>query len=73
MTPRPKWISKKVLLSLHEESLASFGGARGLRDDGLLDFSLARPLNARGYKPDSTITEQAASYAFGFSKNPGRR
>ena len=69
MTPEPKWISRKVLLLLHEESLASFGGARGLRDEGLLDSALARSLNAHGYKPDSTITELAASYALGLAKN----
>jgi prophage maintenance system killer protein len=32
--PQPKWIDKRALLLLHEESLAMFGGARGLRDEG---------------------------------------
>jgi hypothetical protein len=40
MTAEPKWISKKALLLLHEESLAEFGGARGVRDEGLLDSAL---------------------------------
>ena len=43
MTAEPKWISRKALLLLHEESLAEFGGARGLRDEGLLHSALARP------------------------------
>ena len=45
VTPEPRWISKKALLLLHEESLAEFGGARGLHDEGLLESALARPQN----------------------------
>lgn len=67
MTPR--WISKKALLMLHEESLAQFGGAQGLRDEGLLDSALARPLNTHAYEPESTISDLAASYGFGLAKN----
>jgi death-on-curing protein len=69
MTSEPKWISRKALLLLHEESLAAFGGARGLRDEGLLDSALARPQNMHAYNPDSTIADLAASYAFGLAKN----
>ena len=69
MTTEPRWISKKALLLLHEESLAAFGGARGLRDEGLLDSALARPLNTHAYKPESTIADLAASYAYGLAKN----
>jgi death-on-curing protein len=69
MTPAPQWISRKALLLLHEESLAQFGGARGLRDEGLLESALARPQNAFAYKPGVTIAELAASYAFGLAKN----
>lgn len=69
MKAEPRWIAKKALLLLHEESLAEFGGARGLRDEGLLESALARPQNAYAYKPDITIAELAASYAFGIAKN----
>ena len=69
MIGEPRWISKKALLILHEESLARFGGASGLRDEGLLDSALARPQNTHGYNPDSTIADLAASYAFGLAKN----
>lgn len=69
MTAEPRWIAQKALLLLHEESLAEFGGARGLRDEGLLESALARPQNAYAYKPDITIAELAASYAFGLAKN----
>ena len=69
MKAEPKWISTKALLLLHEESLAEFGGARGLRDEGLLDSALARPRNVLAYNPDSTIADLAAAYAFGLMKN----
>jgi death-on-curing protein len=69
MTGAPKWINKKALLLLHEQSIAEFGGARGLREEGLLDSALARPQNVLAYKPDSTIADLAAAYAFGLAKN----
>ena len=69
MTAEPRWVSKKALLLLHEESLAEFGGARGIRDEGLLDSALARPRNLHAYNPDSTVADLAAAYAFGLAKN----
>jgi|SRR5579871_1480417 len=69
MMQEPRWLSKKALLLLHEESLAQFGGASGLRDEGLLDSALARQRNTYAYKPESTIAELAASCAFGLARN----
>ena len=69
MSGEPRWISKKGLLMLHEESLAMFGGASGLWGEGLLDSALARPLNTDAYNPDSTLADLAASYGFGLAKN----
>ena len=63
-----RWISKRALLLLHDESLAQHGGASGIRDDGLLESALARPQNLLAYgSPD--IVELAASYAYGLAKN----
>jgi len=69
MNPDPNWISKKALMLLHEESLAAFGGARGMRDEALLDSALARPHNTLAYNSESTIADIAASYAYGLAKN----
>lgn len=69
MSLDPCWISKKALLLLHEESLAAFGGARGMRDEGLLDSALAKPQNTFAYISDCTVAGLAASYAFGLAKN----
>ena len=63
-----RWIDKRALLLLHDESLAEHGGAPGIRDEGLLDSALARPLNLTAYgNPD--FAELAASYAIGLANN----
>ena len=63
-----RWIDKRLLLLLHDESLADHGGASGLRDEGLLESALARPLNLVAYgNPD--FAELTASYACGLAKN----
>ena len=62
------WVDKQLLLLLHDESLAEHGGAAGLRDEGLLDSALARPMNLIAYgEPD--LAELAASYGVGLAKN----
>ena len=58
----------RVLLLLHDESLAEHGGMTGLRDEGLLDSALGRPENLAFYgTPD--IADLAASYGVGLAKN----
>ncbi len=65
----PKWIDKRALLLLHEESLAMFGGARGMRDEGLLDSALARPVNQFLYQKVDDLAGIAAAYGFGIAMN----
>lgn len=56
------------MLTLHEQSLAEFGGASGIRDEGLLDSALSKPENLLACgKP--TRFDLAASYDFGLVKN----
>lgn len=56
------------MLTLHDRLLAEFGGADGLRDEGLFDSALARPRQLLAYgKPD--IFALAAAYAFGLVRN----
>lgn len=67
MSPR-NWLNRQALLLLHDESLAEHGGAPGLRDEGLLDSALARPLNLLAYgEPD--LADLAAAYGVGLAKN----
>ncbi len=62
------WLSPQLILAIHDEQLAEHGGSTGLRDPGLLDSALARPLNRASYgEPD--IAELAAVYALGIAKN----
>ncbi len=68
MTKKWYWIDRTILLLLHDESLATHGGASGIRDEGLLESALSRPLNfALCGEPD--VAALAASYAFGLAKN----
>ena len=62
------WVHRRALELLHDESIAEHGGLPGLRDEGLLESALARPLNlAACGEPD--VTELAASYGVGLAKN----
>lgn len=63
-----RWIDKRALPMLHDESLVDHGGAPGLRDEGLLDSALARPLNLLAYG-DPDFAELAAAYGVGLAKN----
>ena len=62
------FLSRRTVLAVHEEQLAEHGGAMGLRDEGLLDSGLARPLNRIGYG-DPDVAELAALYALGIARN----
>lgn len=65
---KPAWVLRETVLTLHEQSLAEFGGAAGIRDEGLLDSALGKPENLFAYgKP--TVFDLAASYGFGLVKN----
>jgi death-on-curing protein len=63
-----RWIDRRALLLLHDESIAEHGGAAGIRDEGLLESALARPLNLVAYG-DPDWAELAASYGVGLAKN----
>lgn len=61
-----RWIDKRMLLLLHDESLAEHGGESGIRDEGLLDSALAKPLNLVAYE-DPDFADLAAAYAHGLA------
>ena len=64
----PVWLFREVVLILHEQSLAQFGGLAGVRDEGLLDSALGKSLNLLNHGKPS-LFDLAASYAFGLVKN----
>lgn len=55
--------------AFHLESLARFGGADGLRSEGLLLSALSRPENVSVYEPDADAFRLAAAYCSGIVKN----
>ena len=66
----PKVLSTLVVLALHQDMVAAFGGAIGVRDEGLLDSALAQPKATFGGEfLHSTIYEQAAAYLYHLSRN----
>jgi death on curing protein len=68
MTRAWRWIDRRALELLHDESLAEHGGAAGLRDENLFESALARPLNLAAYGTP-TVHELAAAYGVGLAKN----
>ena len=62
------WLDRRIVLAVHDEQLAQHGGAPGVRDEGLLESALARPLNRAGYG-DPDIPELAALYAIAITRN----
>ena len=62
------WLSRKLILAIHDLQIAEHGGGAGLRDSGLLDSALARPLNRAGYG-DPDLSELGALYALAIARN----
>ena len=62
----PLWITYDQAIAIHSRQLRRFGGAPGLRDEGMLLSALERPINS--YE-QSDMAELAAAYAFGLAKN----
>lgn len=67
-TDEPNWITYDQAVAIHSRQLRRFGGAAGLRDEGMLRSALERPINKWRYE-QSGLTELAAAYAFGLAKN----
>ncbi|MFI5011904.1 MAG: type II toxin-antitoxin system death-on-curing family toxin [Hyphomicrobiales bacterium] len=64
----PIWLDLDIVLDIHAEQLALFGGKDGLRDAGLLQSALARPQNKFTYA-ENDLAPLAAAYAFGIARN----
>ncbi len=62
------WLGVELATAVHAEQLAEHGGGEGVRDPGLLESALARPLNLAAYG-DPDAAELAAAYAYGIARN----
>ena len=63
----PIWVPAQAVYIIHDRQIARHGGASGLRDEGLLQNALQRPVNKWQYENADTF-ECAAAYAFGIAK-----
>jgi len=68
LTREPVWLLRSVVLAVHEEQLAQYGGMPGIRDENLLESALARPRNLYAYG-NPTLVELGAAYAAGITRN----
>src|SRR5215213_8078921 len=64
----PLWITYEQAIAIHSRQLRRFGGAAGLRDEGMLRWALERPINKWRYE-QAELAELAGAYAFGLAKN----
>lgn len=65
----PRWITKLGVIVLHDMSIATDGGASGIRDEGLLESALDRPKNRFHYEGVTDLPALAATYAVGLAKS----
>lgn len=64
------WLDRAVILAIHDMQLAEHGGGAGMRDAGLLDSALGRPLQLSHYgEPPPDVAALAAAYGYGISRN----
>jgi len=65
---KPAWLQARLVLAVHDLLIVEHGGSPGLRDQGLLESSLARPVNIRSYG-DADLPALAPCYAAGIIRN----
>jgi len=64
----PEWLDTAIIIDVHAEQLALFGGGDGIRDSGLLESALNRPINKFAYG-ETDLAALAGAYAYGLAKN----
>jgi death-on-curing protein len=62
------WLSRRLIETLHAETLSRFGGTAGLREEGLLESAFAAPKHLSRYG-DPSVWELAAAYCEGLLQN----
>jgi death-on-curing protein len=64
----PRWISLRLALAIHSEQLTLYGGPAGIRDAGLQESALNRPIT-RWANQGGDLADLAAAYAYGIARN----
>ncbi len=63
------WLTTELVVAIHGEQLARFGGPAGIRDVGMLESALGRSMNKHAYEGVEDLAVLAAAYAFGIARN----
>ena len=69
----PVWLDVEILVDLHAEQLALFGGPDGIRDQGMLESALGRPINKFSYGEHDLAVKSLESGAYAFLQKPLHR
>src|SRR6195952_2546724 len=64
----PRGVTYEQAIAIHSRQLRRFGGAPGLRDEGMLRSALERAINKWRYE-QAELAELASAHAFGLAKN----
>lgn len=70
MSAEPDFLSVEDVVQIHDEQIAAYGGAAGVRDQGLLESAVAMPRASFGeaYLHED-LAHMAAAYAFHIAQN----
>jgi death on curing protein len=70
MSGEPDFLTVEDVTQIHDEQLAAYGGAAGVRDQGLLESAVATPRASFGeaYLHED-LPHMAAAYAFHIAQN----
>ena len=70
MSAGPDFLSVEDVTQIHDEQIAAYGGAAGVRDQGLLESAVAMPRASFGeaYLHED-LAHMAAAYAFHIAQN----
>jgi death on curing protein len=70
MNPEPEFLTVEDVLQIHDEQLAAYGGAAGVRDRALLESAVGTPeASFGGEYLHEDLSHMAAAYAFHLAQN----
>ena len=65
------FVSFDEIEEIHRQCVDRYGGAHGVRDEGLVRSALGRPMQIAAYEENATTSRLAAALCFGLAKNHG--
>jgi len=65
----PRWVPRLVIEAVHVDQVREHGGLIGIRDENVLESTLARAHQRWVYEPEVDLPRLAADYAFGIARS----